>query len=109
VEDDQAARLSLKPLLLTLILFMLLAKTGLLTDRKVTTLQGALGMFREMVPSATVIEDTRFVDDGNIVTAAGSGTAIEATLHIIERLTSKEIADDLAVRYMDYPYRIKKS
>lgn len=84
---------------------MLLAKAGLLEERKATTNHQAAAMMKKVSPSTRVETEADYVDDGNVVTAAGAGTAIEATLHVVERLTTRAIADDLAKRYLDYPYR----
>lgn len=83
---------------------VLLAKLGLLDGRNVTTVHLAIPMLKKITPTANVIDDQNFVDDGDIVTSKGSGTAIEATLHLIERLKGKEIAEDLKTRYMNYPH-----
>lgn len=83
---------------------MLLGKAGLLENRHVTTNRQAVPALRSMVTSAKVADDRDFVDDGTIVSSAGAGTAIDATLHLIERLSNAKIARDLARRYLDYPH-----
>ena len=83
---------------------MVLGKAGLLDGRTVTTNHQAAKMLQKIVPTADVRADTNFVDDGSIVTSAGAGTAIEATLHLIERLTDSDVADDLGRRYLNYPH-----
>jgi transcriptional regulator GlxA family with amidase domain len=83
---------------------LLLAKAGLLENRPATTNHEALKVLQELSPTTTVKEDARFVDDGDIITTAGAGTAIEATLHLIGRLTNPEIAENLAEKYLNYPH-----
>jgi transcriptional regulator GlxA family with amidase domain len=82
----------------------ILAKNGYLDGRRAITNYQGLPLFRQAAPQAIVAEGERFVDLGDIVTTAGSGTAMDATLNVIERLSGKPIADDLAKRYLDYPY-----
>jgi cyclohexyl-isocyanide hydratase len=44
------------------------------------------------------------VDDGDIVTAGGVSCAIDAGLHVVERLAGPEARARVASQ-MDYPYR----
>ena len=83
---------------------MLLGKAGLLDGHTVTTNYQAAKALQDLVPSAKVVSDRLYVDDGLIVTSAGAGTAIEATLHLIERLSSRDIARDMGQRYLNYPH-----
>jgi putative intracellular protease/amidase len=82
---------------------LLLGKAGLLDGRTVTTNHQAAAALHQVAPRAVVVVDRPFIDDGTIVTAAGAGTAIEATLHVVERFASPEVAHDLGRRYLDYP------
>lgn len=82
---------------------LVLAQAGLLDGREATTLHAGLHMMEDISPTTVAVEKD-FVDGGDIVTAAGSGTAIEATLALIERLSTPEIAADLRERYLDYPH-----
>lgn len=86
---------------------VLLAKAGLLENRNATTNHYALGMLEKISPTTNAIDSVNYVDDGNIVTAAGAGTAVGATLHLIERLTTKELAEDVRQKYLNYPYTYK--
>ena len=81
---------------------MLLGKAGFLDGRRVVTIHDGIPMLRQVAPKAQIAAKEWFVDDGNVVTTAGSGTAMEATLHLIQRLTSEKIANELAGRYLDY-------
>jgi len=82
---------------------LLLAQAGFLDGREATTLHAGIHMMETVSPT-TIVREATFVDGGDIVTAAGSGTAIEATLALIARLGSPEIAEDLRNRYLDYPH-----
>jgi len=82
---------------------LLLAKAGLLDGRRATTHHGAIHMMRKLAPDARPTEDS-FVDDGNLLTAAGPGTAMDATLYLVARLTTDKIAADLSSSYLNYPH-----
>src|SRR4051794_4598074 len=49
----------------------ILAKAGLLEGLNVTTHHGFIPGLQEMLPSSKVLSQTRFVDNGNIITTAG--------------------------------------
>jgi len=88
---------------------LLLAKAGLLRDRPATTNAQAIQMLAAQDPSIVVVEGRKFVDSGGVLTAAGSGSAIEATLYLIAKLVNPEVAQDLALRYLDYRYGVDES
>ena len=77
------------------------AKAGLLADRPATTHWSALEALGELGTDVRVDPDARFVDDGEIVTAAGVSAGIDMTLHLIARLDSVERARELR-RYIQY-------
>lgn len=77
------------------------AAAGFLRDRPATTYWGALDLLRELDPSVDVRADDRFVDSGEIVTAAGVSAGIDMALHLVARLHSPERARDVR-RYIQY-------
>ena len=77
------------------------AKAGLLDGRPATTHWSALEALGELGTDVRVDPDARFVDDGEIVTAAGVSAGIDMTLHLIARLDSVERARELR-RYIQY-------
>jgi len=79
----------------------ILAAAGLLDHLKVTTWHGFIDRLQEIVPSAQVLEHTRFVDNGSILTTAGVSAGIDGALHVVERLKGKEVAAATA-HYMEY-------
>lgn len=83
---------------------LLLGKAGLLDGLETTTHHVAYGLLREIVPSCTVHEDRRFVDNGKIVTSAGIAAGIDMSLHVVERLVGSDIAEATA-RHMEYPWK----
>jgi transcriptional regulator GlxA family with amidase domain len=77
------------------------AAAGLLEGRPATTYWGALDLLRELAPTADVRDDDRFVDSGEIVTAAGVSAGIDMALHLVRRLHSEERAREVR-RYIQY-------
>lgn len=82
---------------------LLLGKAGLLNDLAVTTHHVAFEVLRKLVPSATVHEDRRFVDNGKVITSAGIAAGIDMSLHVVERLLGPVIASSTA-HHMEYPW-----
>jgi transcriptional regulator GlxA family with amidase domain len=77
------------------------AAAGLLDGRPATTYWTA---FDELLPLGKGIEprpDDRFVDSGEVVTAAGVSAGIDMALHLVGRLGSPEQARDVR-RYIQY-------
>jgi transcriptional regulator GlxA family with amidase domain len=75
------------------------ARAGLLDDRPATTHWSALDRLAAL--GARVDRDARFVDDGDIVTAAGVSAGIDMALHLVARLESVERAESVR-RYIQY-------
>ena len=78
-----------------------LAAAGLLRDRPATTWWGRLDRLAELEPTVEVRPDDRFVDSGEIVTAAGVSAGIDMALHLVARLHSVERARHVR-RYIQY-------
>lgn len=88
-----------------------LADSKLLENKNVNTHWTAIRQLRRQVPSATVLENVRFVDNGQIVTTAGISAGIDGALHIVERLMGTQAAK-LTAKAMEYnwkPATIKKN
>lgn len=79
----------------------LLAKAGLLDGLRVTTHHENFAEIRALAPRATVLEDVRFTDNGQVLTAAGISAGIDLSLHIVARLHGAETAQKTA-DYMEY-------
>lgn len=75
------------------------AKAGLLEGRPATTHWSALDRLAE--EGVQVDRDARFVDDGDVVTAAGVSAGIDMALHLVARLDSVERARAVR-RYIQY-------
>jgi transcriptional regulator GlxA family with amidase domain len=79
----------------------LLSKAGLLDGKTVTTFHNYIDELQRITPSAKVVRDTRFVDNGTIVTTAGVSAGIDGALHVVAKLKGKEVARR-TVEYMEY-------
>jgi transcriptional regulator GlxA family with amidase domain len=62
------------------------AAAGLLQGRPAATHWQELGTLTRFDPSIDVQHDARFVDDGDIITAAGVSASIDMALHLVRRL-----------------------
>jgi len=82
----------------------LLGKANLLVGKRVTTHWEDIADLRGLLPNTQVLEDTRWVDEGTVVTSAGISAGLDISLHIVARLVGKELAIRTA-RQMDYEWR----
>jgi transcriptional regulator GlxA family with amidase domain len=78
-----------------------LARAGLLDGRKCTTHWSMLQQLKTSFPKITVLDDSLFVQDGNIFTSAGISSGIDLALFILEQeqgaLFAHKIARELVV------------
>lgn len=79
----------------------ILAKAGLLDNLIVTTFHESIERLRKEVPTATVLANTRYVDNGEVITTAGVSAGIDGALHLVTRLQGEEAAAKVA-KYMEY-------
>jgi transcriptional regulator GlxA family with amidase domain len=79
---------------------LLLARAGLLDNRRATTHWGALGLLGTLGKNITVDRESRFVEDG-VMTSAGVASGIDMAFHVVETLFGKDVADETA-RYIEY-------
>ena len=82
---------------------LLLAKAGLLANRRATTHWGALDLLASIDPTIRVERGVRAVHDG-VVTSAGVSAGIDMALEVVEVLFGPEVANDSA-HYMEYEGR----
>jgi transcriptional regulator GlxA family with amidase domain len=80
---------------------LVFAAAGLLGGRPATTWWGRLDTLTELDPTIEVRPDDRFVDSGEVVTAAGVSAGIDMALHLVARLHSVERAREVR-RYIQY-------
>lgn len=79
----------------------LLAEAGKLDGLQATTHWASVDHMRETYESISMQEDTRFVDQGRVITSAGISAGIDMSLHIVERLHGADTAAYTA-RRMEY-------
>jgi transcriptional regulator GlxA family with amidase domain len=79
---------------------LLLARAGLLDNRRATTHWGAFGLLATLGHNITVDREARFVEDG-VMTSAGVASGIDLAFHVVETLLGREVADETA-RYIEY-------
>jgi len=66
------------------------AAAGLLTGRRATTHWASLNLLSELDPTVITDVDSRFVDDGDLVTSAGVSAGIDMALHLVARLAGRD-------------------
>lgn len=81
----------------------LLAESGVITNDTVTTHWEDIADLRKRFPSLDVRDGVRWVDNGRIVSSAGISAGIDMSLHLVERLAGRELAERTA-RQMDYAW-----
>ena len=62
---------------------LLLHRAGFASGRRITTHWGFVEALREIATDATVVDDARYVRDGNLVTAAGVSAGIDMALWLV--------------------------
>ncbi|MDI9954262.1 helix-turn-helix domain-containing protein [Rhodococcus sp. IEGM 1305] len=83
----------------------LLGEAGLLDGRKCTTHWEYVEELATRFPTATVDPDVLFVDEGNLVTSAGTAAGIDACLHVVRRELGSTVANTIARRMVVPPQR----
>ncbi|MGV9668227.1 helix-turn-helix domain-containing protein [Nocardia niigatensis] len=78
---------------------------GLLDGRKCTTHWRYVDLLAEQFPAATVDPDVLFVDEGNLITSAGTAAGIDACLHLVRRELGSSVANAIARRMVVPPQR----
>lgn len=78
---------------------------GLLDGRPCTTHWMHADALAEMFPTAKVDRNVLFVDDGNLITSAGTAAGIDACLHLVRRELGSEITNKIARRMVVPPQR----
>ena len=82
-----------------------LGATGLLDGRRCTTHWRHAEAFAARFPRTELDPDVLFVDDGDLITSAGTASGIDACLHLVRRELGTEIATRIARRMVVAPQR----
>ncbi|MET9492770.1 helix-turn-helix domain-containing protein [Nocardia sp. NPDC006630] len=83
----------------------LAGEAGLLDGRRCTTHWRHVGQLAQRFPLATVDPDVLFVDEGNLITSAGTAAGIDACLHLVRRELGSSVANAIARRMVVPPQR----
>jgi transcriptional regulator GlxA family with amidase domain len=81
------------------------AAAGLLYGRPATSHHNAIHQLRQLDPTITPQPGQRYIDDGDIITAAGISAGIDMAFHIISRLASPDRARQIraGIEYAPQP------
>ncbi|MBD1547990.1 transcriptional regulator FtrA [Labrenzia aggregata] len=82
-----------------------LAATGLLHGKKVTTHWRYTEALQKRHPELEVVPDVLYVDEGRILTSAGSAAGIDLCLHLVRRDHGTAAANSVARRLVVPPHR----
>lgn len=82
-----------------------IAATGLLDGRKATTHWRYIEALQVLHPSVTLLPDVLYVDEGDVLTGAGSAAGIDVCLHIIRKDYGAATANCVARRLVVPPHR----
>lgn len=81
-----------------------LADAGLLAGRRATANWAGIGGWEERYPDTEWVRGRRYVEDGNVITAAGVTSGVGAALRVVRGYVGEEAATGLA-REIGYPDR----
>ncbi|RKP45927.1 transcriptional regulator FtrA [Trinickia fusca] len=82
-----------------------LAQAGVLDGKTVTTHWRYAEKLRTRYPSLRVAADALYVDEGNVITSAGSAAGLDMLLHLVRRDHGSAIANRVAQRLVVAPHR----
>ncbi len=82
-----------------------LAEAGLLDGRRATTHWAWADAFAARFPQVALQADALYVDEGDVLTSAGTAAAIDCCLHMVREQLGAEVANRLARRLVVAPHR----
>lgn len=82
-----------------------IAASGLLNGRRATTHWRYAAKLAQMYPMIKVERDVLYVDEGDVLTSAGSAAGIDLCLHIVRNDFGESVANQVARRLVFYPHR----
>ena len=80
---------------------LLLHKAGFLEGKRATTHWGAKKELRDLGGNVEIVDEGRWVHDGNVITAAGVSAGIDMALYVVGQLKSPEDARKVQA-FMEY-------
>ncbi|MGB9801767.1 MAG: DJ-1/PfpI family protein [Arcobacter sp.] len=84
----------------------LLAEAGIITNHTVTTHWEDIADLKKDYPTLNVVEDVRWVDEGNILTSAGISAGIDMSLHLVSKIKNLDLANQTA-KQMQFDWTAK--
>lgn len=84
---------------------LLAARAGLLSGAACTTHHACIEDLTRLAPSARVLEDRLFVEDGERLTSAGVTSGVDLMLHLVARLRGPSLAVSIARHMVVYMRR----
>lgn len=81
------------------------AAAGLLEHRPATTHWRWAADFQRLFPSVQMDKDVLYIDDGDIVTSAGTAASIDCCLHLVRQAWGAEVANGVARLLVVPPHR----
>jgi len=82
-----------------------LAEAGLLDGRRATTHWAAAAEFAARHPAVQLEADALYVEDGPLLTSAGTAAGLDCCLHLLRRRCGAELANKVARRLVVAPHR----
>lgn len=82
-----------------------LAQAGLLHGRRATTHWEYAAAFAQRFPTVDVDADVLYVEDGNVLTSAGTAAGLDACLHLLRTRLGAAAANRVARRLVVAPHR----
>ena len=83
----------------------ILAAAGLLDGRRATAHWMYAHVLAERYPDVTVDPNVLYVDEGDVLTSAGTAAGVDLCLHIVRRDCGAEVANTIARRIVVPPHR----
>jgi transcriptional regulator GlxA family with amidase domain len=83
--------------------FFIAAKAGVMNVDKAATHHGSYDELESSYPCIKLVRNVKYVDSGKIITAGGISAGINASLHIVDRLTGNDRGRKTAA-HMEYDY-----
>lgn len=81
----------------------LLTKGGLLDGKQATTFHSYIEPLQRATPKAQILSNTRFVDNGQIITTAGVSAGIDGALHVVAKLKGRPVCKAESVKMVCKP------
>jgi transcriptional regulator GlxA family with amidase domain len=79
----------------------IVGRAGLLDNLTATTYYTHIEDLRKILPKTQVLENVRYVDNGNIITTAGISAGIDGALHFVAKIKGIDFAKTIA-KEMEY-------